>query len=467
MHRFDPIAPSTDADYVRSLCGRVSSSLDEGLLPVEVFNDDRLFRAEMERIFTRTWVFVAHETELPSNGDFVMRKIGLDKVIVCRDDTGVVRVLSNHCRHRGTEICHEDRGNASTFKCPYHGWVYKNDGDWMAAPQMQDAYGGRLDAREWGLLRAPKVDSVHGFIFASLSEDVPSLSEYLGGAEWMLDAIMGLHPGGMRVLGPPEVFTFKADWKSGAENFGGDAYHVGTTHWSVTLAEFIPGLNAVSSFARGYCFENGHSFIGHALPELIAPPFSMWGYPPQVREQFDLSKLDETQIAMINDNPPTIGNIFPNFSYLRFPQPSNVNRFPITFTNIKMWQPVAPGVMELWNWQFEYDFVPDEYKAEAYLAGQYGFGSGGIFEMDDTTVWEGITKGGRSPWNRMVGAQLNYQQKRGGADPTWGGPGEYHPSVYGEYQQERFWRQWHKMMTENDTTTSSSTRLDVRKGGDK
>ena len=103
--------------------------------------------------------------------------------------------------------------------------------------------------------------------------------------------------------------------------------------------------------------------------------------------------------------------------------------------------------MELWNWQLEYKFAPEEYKQESYLAGQYGFGSGGIFEQDDTTVWEGITKGGRSPWNRHVGARLHYQQKRGAADPNWQGPGEYYPTIYGEYQQEKFWREWLKFMT--------------------
>lgn len=455
MYRFDATSSVSETEYVDAMVQRVTDSMDEQLLPVEVFNDDRVFRAEMERIFTKTWVFLGFESEIPNRGDFVMRRLGLDRVILTRDSDGEIRVLNNHCRHRGTEVCHEDRGNTRIFKCPYHGWAYKNNGDWAGAPLVNEAYGERLDPREWGLLRAPRVETLHGFIFASLNPDVPTLREHLGDACWVFDAIFGLHPDGLEVLGPPEVFVVKADWKSGAENFAGDAYHVGTTHWSNTLAEFIPGLNNVSTHAHGYDFGNGNSFIGHSLPKLIAPPFSMWGYPPEVREQFTLDQLDEVQLEMINERPPTIGTFFPNLSYLRFPQPAQPGEFPVPFTNIRQWQPVAPGVMELWTWELEYTCVPEAMKEKTYLAGQYGFGSGGVFEQDDTVVWEGIAKAGRSPWNQAEGVKLHYRQKRTGKDPDWKGKGDFYPSIFGEYLQEAFWRRWAQDMSTNASKEAS------------
>jgi nitrite reductase/ring-hydroxylating ferredoxin subunit len=443
MYKYNSLYAGDDAAYVTDLCNRVEKSLDEGLLPVEIFNDDRVFRAEMDRIFTRTWVFLGHETEIPNSGDFVQRKIGLDSVIVSRNGAGAINVLLNHCRHRGTEVCHEDRGNATHFKCPYHGWIYKNDGDFVGAPDMRQAYGGRLDAKKWGLLKAPKVDTIHGFIFACLDESAPSLRDYLGGAAWMMDCMFGLHPDGMIALAPPERFLVKADWKSGAENFCGDAYHVGTTHYSATLSGLIPGdVRETGPNARGYKFEGGHSFIGHALHDWFGPPFAFWGYPPHVQEQFDLSRFDEQQIEMMTKVPPTIGTIFPNFSYLRFPQPARAGEFPMAFTNIRMWQPHSPGVMELWVWEFDYKCAGREHNDNSYLAGQFGFGAGGIFEADDTVVWEGIAKAAASPWNRRNQTQLHYGQCRVEPDPDWKGPGEYYPSIYGEYCQEAFWRRW-------------------------
>jgi len=447
MYRYDSVIAETEASYVAQMCDRVERGLDEGLLPVEVFRDDRLFRAEMDRIFTRSWVFLGHDTEIPNPGDFMQRKIGLDRVIVSRSPNGQVNVLLNHCRHRGTEVCHEDSGNATRFRCPYHGWIYKIDGEFVGAPDMQAAYGGRLDSKQWGLLRAPHVDSIHGFIFACLSEEAPSLREYLGDAVWMFDAIFGLHPDGMKVLAPPERFVVRADWKSGAENFSGDAYHVGTAHYSATLSNFIPGdVRETGPNAAGYLFENGHGFIGHRLPTWFGPPFEYWGYPPELVAQFDLSHFDDAQKKMLVTVPPTIGTIFPNMSYLRFPQPASPGEFPIPFTNIRMWQPLEPGVMELWHWELNYKFMPDAYNDAAYIAGQFGFGSGGIFEQDDTAVWEGIAKAAASPWNRKKQVMLHYQQQRADPDPTWNGPGKFFGSIYGEYIQEAFWRRWLKDM---------------------
>jgi nitrite reductase/ring-hydroxylating ferredoxin subunit len=443
MHVYNSVSERSDAGYVDELCDRVEKSLDEGLLPVEVFNDERVFRAEMDRIFTSSWVFVAHDSEIPNTGDFVLRKIGLDSVIVSRSSKGEVNVLLNHCRHRGTEVCHEDRGNASHFRCPYHGWIYKNDGEFVGAPDMSLAYGKRENLKDAGLLKAPRVDSIHGFIFACLDPEGPSLREYLGGAAWMLDCMFALHPEGMVALGPPERFTVRCDWKSGAENFSGDAYHVGTTHYSATLSGLIPGdVRETGPNAHGYVFENGHSFIGHGLYDWFGPPFAFWGYPPDLQEQFDLSRFDAQQIEVMTKTPPTIGTIFPNFSYLRFPQPARVGEFPMAFTNIRMWQPSAPGVMELWVWEFDYKVASQAHKDNSYLAGQFGFGAGGIFEQDDTAVWEGIAKVGASPWARRVQNRLNYQQKRVEPDPDWKGPGQHFPSIYGEYAQEAFWRRW-------------------------
>ena len=182
MYKFGNVVEGDEKSYLDRLCDRVESSLDEALLPVDVFNDDKVFRAEMDRIFTRTWVFVAHESEIPNSGDFVQRKIGLDGVIVTRNGKGEVNVLLNHCRHRGTEVCHEDRGNSTHFRCPYHGWTYKNDGEFVGAPDMNAAYGKTLDKTKWGLFKAAKVDSHCGFIFANLNPDAEPLKDYLGGA---------------------------------------------------------------------------------------------------------------------------------------------------------------------------------------------------------------------------------------------------------------------------------------------
>ncbi|HKR90146.1 MAG TPA: Rieske 2Fe-2S domain-containing protein [Phenylobacterium sp.] len=445
MYGYKPITLQSEASYIENLCDRIEASLDAGYMPVDAFQDDRVFRAEMERIFTRSWVFVAHETELPRSGDFVSRRIGLDQVIVTRTSDGAFNVLLNHCRHRGTPVCMEDAGNSTHFRCPYHGWTYKNNGDFVGAPELSMAYGERPDRKIWGLIRAPRVESVYGFIFACLSEDGPDLKAYLGGAGWMFDAIFGLHPDGLRVLAPPERFIIRADWKSGAENFSGDSYHVGTAHYSATLSGFAAGdLRNNGDKADGFLFENGHSFIGHRFPEWFGPEFEFWGYPPELREQFDLSRLDDVQLHMLKTVPPTIGTIFPNFSFVRFPSAASPGEAPSAYTDVRVWQPLEPGVMEMWHWQLEYAFMPEEYQRTSYIAGQFGFGAGGMIEEDDTVLWEGIARFARSPLARRDAIPLHYKQKRSDPDPDWKGPGQHFTTTYGEYMQEGFWRRWVK-----------------------
>jgi phenylpropionate dioxygenase-like ring-hydroxylating dioxygenase large terminal subunit len=457
MYKFNPVSTGGQTRDLDALIGRVSTEIEQGLLPVDVFCDDAVFRAEMVRIFGKTWVFVAHETEIPKAGDFVLRKIGIDTVIVTRDAAGSVNVMLNHCRHRGTEVCHEDQGNTKHFKCPYHGWTYNLKGEFAGAPHFNEAYGTTLDKKAWGLKRAAQVDSVNGFVFACLSNETAPLREYLGDTVKVLDAIFGLHPRGMRVVAPPERFTVKADWKSGAENFCGDAYHVSTAHVSAGLSDFIPDVRQVSVIARALDMGEANSFIAHEITQW-GPMFEYWAYPKEVVDQFDFSNIDPVMQELIKTSPPTIGTIFPNFSFLRFPQPAVAGGRPYPFTSIRMWQPVAPGVMELWNWQFEYDCVDEETTQMGYLAGVYGFGSGGIFEQDDTAVWEGIAKAANSPWNRRDGVQLHYQQQRVEPSADWKGPGEFYDNIYGERLQAGFWKRWVKEMQTTGGQADSATQ---------
>lgn len=56
------------SSHLDALLGRVERALADDLLPVEIFNDAAIFRAEMQRIFANSWVFVAHESEIPRQG---------------------------------------------------------------------------------------------------------------------------------------------------------------------------------------------------------------------------------------------------------------------------------------------------------------------------------------------------------------------------------------------------------------
>src|SRR3546814_6608001 len=81
----------TDAIAPRLSDGTAVSELidfERREVSLRVHHDQEIFDLEMERIFTRSWLPVAHESEIPNPGDFVRRYAGQDSCLVVRRDDG-------------------------------------------------------------------------------------------------------------------------------------------------------------------------------------------------------------------------------------------------------------------------------------------------------------------------------------------------------------------------------------------
>src|ERR1700760_2577609 len=120
----------------------IVSQVRQGMIPAHVYADPEIFTAERDRLFAASWVFLAHESEIPDPGDYVVRRVLTDSFIVVRDEAKNIRVMFNMCLHRGMQVGGAERGNASHFRCPYHAWTYRNDGRLAGLPFHEDAYGG-------------------------------------------------------------------------------------------------------------------------------------------------------------------------------------------------------------------------------------------------------------------------------------------------------------------------------------
>src|SRR5215213_547215 len=153
---------------------------EKGLIDRRIFSDGAIYEMELEQIFARAWNFMCHDSQIPNPGDFFMSFIGEDRIIVVRDNDMQPQVLINSCRHRGNAVCRAEEGHSSSFMCTYHGWTYDLKGNLVGVPGFKEVYHEELDRENWGLIRAAKVDTYGGLIFATMDPDACSLDEFLG-----------------------------------------------------------------------------------------------------------------------------------------------------------------------------------------------------------------------------------------------------------------------------------------------
>ena len=93
--------------------------MDQGVIDREIYVNEDVYKQEMEQIFARCWLFVAHESMVPNPGDFIISRMGEEEVIVTRDRKNKeVHVFLNTCRHRGRLEVIADAGHAANLDQP-------------------------------------------------------------------------------------------------------------------------------------------------------------------------------------------------------------------------------------------------------------------------------------------------------------------------------------------------------------
>jgi phenylpropionate dioxygenase-like ring-hydroxylating dioxygenase large terminal subunit len=150
-----------------------------------------------------------------------------------RGKDGRIHVLYNRCPHRGAMLCSDHSGNTgATFKCAYHAWRFNLDGTLLKVPVIEGYEGTRFDIHDpqFHMTPAARVAQYRGFVFASLSDSVPELETFLGGAKIAFDDMCDRAPEG-EVEVVPNCFRMiqRSNWKIFFENQL-DAVHPSVTH---------------------------------------------------------------------------------------------------------------------------------------------------------------------------------------------------------------------------------------------
>ena len=147
----------------------------------DVYIDPEIYELEMDRVWGKAWIFIGHESQVPSAGDFYSTLLGREPVLMVRQTSGEVRVLHNRCAHKGAKVTGRTQGNCKGFRCPYHGWTYRLDGRLAGVPARKGYDGTPFDMKdpEFAMPQVAQADSYRGFVFATLDPDAPPLPEFL------------------------------------------------------------------------------------------------------------------------------------------------------------------------------------------------------------------------------------------------------------------------------------------------
>ncbi|TBR08288.1 MAG: aromatic ring-hydroxylating dioxygenase subunit alpha, partial [Rugosibacter sp.] len=189
-----------------------------------IYSDQAIYEQEMEHIFGRCWLFLAHESQIPNPGDFFRTYMGEDDVLVIRQEDRTIKAFLNSCTHRGNRLVRADRGNARAFACNYHGWAFGIDGSLATVPLEREVYFNEIDKDQFRLVPVDNVASYRGLIFGCFDKDAPSLEDYLGDMRWYLDTALDAMPEGTELIGATQKVVLHTNWKLPVENVCGDGY---------------------------------------------------------------------------------------------------------------------------------------------------------------------------------------------------------------------------------------------------
>jgi Rieske 2Fe-2S family protein len=226
-----------------------TSTADAKTLPQPYFVSTEIFEQEREVIFSRQWVCVGHQSQIAQTGDYFVREVAGESLIIVRDKGGEVRGFYNVCRHRGTRLCEEQAGHFSAIQCPYHAWTYGLDGRLIGAPHMENVPG--FEKAEHSL-HVTHLASWDGFIFVTLADAPIPLEEWfapLAGkfTHWNLSKLRSAK----RI-----EYSVRANWKLIFENYS-ECYHCPGVH--PALSKLTPYDSAENDLCEG-------PFLGGFMP---------------------------------------------------------------------------------------------------------------------------------------------------------------------------------------------------------
>ncbi len=201
-------------------------------LPASAYFDPERFQLEMARIWYRNWIYVCRSSELAQPRSFRTFEVGDQRLIIVRDEAGVIQAFHNTCRHRGAALCLENKGvmRGPGIVCPYHAWVYNLQGELLRTSSKRNPEGFELQNHS---LYKVAVTDWQGFIFVSLAANPP---EFSGQFDTPMNRMDAWHLADC-VTGHVSHKTMQCNWKVFWENYN-ECLHCPGVH--PKLSQLVP-----------------------------------------------------------------------------------------------------------------------------------------------------------------------------------------------------------------------------------
>ena len=184
------------------------------------YKDEGIYNLEINNIFHKHWLFAGHISQVPDKGDYFLFEFSNESIIIVRNKNNKLKAHINVCRHRGSKICLDKKGNKNLLTCPYHAWSYDLDGVLISAREMPGDF-----KFEHNSLIPVHLELIGGFIFISLSKNPLSLDNLKRDLNETLE-LFGLD---CLKLVKHKSYSIPANWKLAVENYN-ECYHCIPSH---------------------------------------------------------------------------------------------------------------------------------------------------------------------------------------------------------------------------------------------
>ena len=194
-------------------------------IPSRYYTDTAVLTAENERVFGCTWQLAGHVEQVREPGQFFTVRIADEPVLVVRGSDGVLRAMSNVCRHRAGPVA-KGSGKRPVLQCGYHGWTYGLDGNLLNTPEMKG-----IEQFDRGAFCLPqfRVELWHGLVFVNLDPGAMPLRDFLGSD---LFDHLGRRDNSDYRLAARKEWELDCNWKVYVDNYL-EGYHIPIVHPSL------------------------------------------------------------------------------------------------------------------------------------------------------------------------------------------------------------------------------------------